>query len=292
MTTLAPARPALSPLPLLIIGQLLVAAAPILVRLTGQPPLDSAFGRMITAVPLLMLWTLLQPPPPSPLRWRGRDRLVAGLAGAAFALDLAGVHLSIALGSVTNATFLTNLAPVLLVLAVWFLQGEKPGNRQSLGLAVAVLGTMALAADTLGRAGADPLADAAGLGSAVAFALYLLLVRTLRMRFASGPVMLWTSLAAALTLLPLALLDGTFSLPETAGGLAAMLALGALVHATGQGLTAAALGKLPAATVGPLLLLQPVLTALAVPLVLGETLGLWQMAGAALILVSISLSRP
>src|SRR5690606_12352011 len=120
---------------------------------------------------------------------------------------------------------------------------------------------------------------------------YLLLVARLRLRHGTGPVMLWTSLACAVTLLPLSLLDGGFDWPVTAGGLAAMLALGILVHAFGQGLTAIGLGSLPAPTVGAMLLLQPVATAAAVPLILGEMPSLPQVIGAGLVLLALSLTR-
>ncbi|MFD2262268.1 DMT family transporter [Lacibacterium aquatile] len=275
----------------LIVGQLAVAASPILVRLTGQDPIDSAAGRMWIAVPILLAWSLIAPTPEKS-RWSLKDIALVILAGVAFALDLAGMHAAIATGSVTNATFLVNLAPVLMVLAAWGLFGQRPSGRQAGALGIACLGGVALSFDTLGRGGADPMSDVYGVGSAIAFAAYMLIVQRLRARHASGPVMLWSSLACALTLAPMALADGKgFEMPATLGGLAALIALGSLVHAFGQGLTAVGLGRLSAAAVAPFLLLQPVATAVAVPFVVGEAVSLPQAVGCGLILASLALIR-
>lgn len=275
----------------LIVGQLAVAASPILVRLTGMDPIDSAAGRMAIAVPILLAWSALAPTPAVQSTWNLRDIAMVILAGVAFALDLAGMHAAIALGSVTNATFLVNLAPVIMVLVAWALFKQRPSRRQAGALGIACLGGVALSFDTLGRTGVDPLSDLYGIGSAVAFAGYMLLVQQLRARHASGPVMLWSSLAAALTLVPMSLAGGGFELPVTLGGLAALIALGALVHAFGQGLTAVGLGRLPAAMIAPFLLLQPVATAVAVPFLLGEAVSVAQGIGCALILGSLGLVR-
>lgn len=295
LSAAVPARPATGTdsgaLSALIVGQLAVAASPILVRLTGMDPIDSAAGRMAIAVPILIAWSLFTPAPAVRSTWNFRDILMVILAGVAFALDLAGMHAAIALGSVTNATFLVNLAPVIMVLVAWALFKQRPSGRQMGALGIACLGGVALSFDSLGRTGVDPLSDLYGIGSAVAFAGYMLLVQRLRARHASGPVMLWSSLAAALTLAPMSLAHGGFELPVSVSELAALIALGAVVHAFGQGLTAVGLGRLPAAVIAPFLLLQPVATAVAVPFLLGEVVSGVQMVGCALILGSLGLVR-
>jgi drug/metabolite transporter (DMT)-like permease len=63
-----------------------------------------------------------------------------------------------------------------------------------------------------------------------------------------------------------------------------------LTHAAGQGLVAYALKALPAAS-STTLLLQPLVAAIGAWILLGETLGPIQIAGAALVIVGVGLCR-
>jgi drug/metabolite transporter (DMT)-like permease len=68
--------------------------------------------------------------------------------------------------------------------------------------------------------------------------------------------------------------------------------LGFVTHATGQGLTSVAMGRAPVGLVALVLLAQPPFSALIAWGVLGESMTPRQMAGGAIILVAVLLSRP
>lgn len=64
---------------------------------------------------------------------------------------------------------------------------------------------------------------------------YFLVVRSLRARLGTGGIMLWTSLATAVVLLPVAWISGEGFWPATLAGWAVLVGLGLLSHALGQG---------------------------------------------------------
>jgi drug/metabolite transporter (DMT)-like permease len=288
MTALAIAPPRVSAWPLLIAGTVCVGFAPVLVRFAASDPTASAFWRMSLALPFAALW--LAVPTAERATVTRRDLFWLAAAGFAFAGDLASMHQAIQLSSVANATFLTNLAPVLVVPAAWLLFAQRPRDAMLAALPLAVLGALLMSRDTATRGG-DPAGDLFGVLAAVFFAAYLLIVQLLRRRIGAALVMVGTSAAAAPTLLALALLEGAPLLPAVPQGWVALLALGVVSQAIGQGLTAAALGRLPVGPASVVLLLQPLLTAaLAWPLVHEAPTAL-QVLGAVVVLAAVMLAR-
>jgi drug/metabolite transporter (DMT)-like permease len=67
------------------------------------------------------------------------------------------------------------------------------------------------------------------------------------------------------------------------------MALALITHAGGQGLLVFAMRYFPAFTSSVTLLLQPVVAAAAAWIVFNETLGPWQILGAAIVLLGILL---
>ncbi|HXH04532.1 MAG TPA: DMT family transporter [Candidatus Competibacteraceae bacterium] len=287
-----PARYAdLGALVMLISGTVCIAASPILVRYTGMSAVDSAFWRLLMALPLLALWSWLLPGAGRVRLPRRRELLLLAVAGLAFAGDLGFFHAALARTSVANATFLSNLAPLLVVGMAWLAFGERPGRGLLAALGLALVGALLLAGDTRGRAGADLLGDALALGSAAFFGLYLVLVKALRARLAASVVMFGTTLVGMVALGLLALAHGGPALPSSSDGWLALLGLGLFAHALGQGLTALSLGRLAVGPSSLVLLLMPVLSAVAAWPLLGEQPSLAQTAGAAVVLAAILLAQ-
>ena len=89
------------------------------------------------------------------------------------------------------------------------------------------------------------------------------------------------------------LLPTAFDGPVTALQLAAaLIAMGVVSHAGGQGLLSIALGRLPATFSSLVIFLEAVVAAIAGWVVLGERLTLVQSLGGALILFGIWIARP
>ncbi|MDP4823067.1 MAG: EamA family transporter, partial [Aestuariivirgaceae bacterium] len=99
-------------------GGVAIGFSPVLVRLSDLAPLASGFWRMGLSIPVLAVVALLT----APLALRGgvaftrRDHVLAILAGLAFGIDIACWHLSIHYTSVTDATLIANMAPLIVTL--------------------------------------------------------------------------------------------------------------------------------------------------------------------------------
>lgn len=276
----------LKALGVLVLGGAVIGLAPILVRLSDAGPAAIGFWRVTFALPLLALMTL------KTNGGVGVPSKFALIAGLAFAADLAFWHYSIHFTSVANATVLTNLTPVVVTIVAWVFLKQRPANLFLLAVGLAVAGAwMMAAARGAGAPGANPpLGDALAVFTAGWYALYLLAVAAARKSSGATRLMFWSSLASAPALLVAAVLLGEDLTPATLGGWAAVVGLG-LMHVTGQGSIAWALGRLPAATASVVVLIQPVVAAILGWLLFGEAMTPLQTAGGVIALIGVVLAQ-
>ena len=281
-------KPALAAL---FFGATCIALSPIFVRLSEAGPTATAFWRVALAVPALWLLVLVVPA-------RSRDKGFPGdkplylAAGLAFAGDLAFWHTSIQLTSVANSTLLANLASIFVTLAAWLFLRQRPRPLFLAALALALSGVALLVHTSLTFSSTALLGDALGVVTAMFYAWYILVVKSLRDRGASAlRVMAVTSTLTAVLLLPVALASGEPMLPASAGGWWVLVGLALISHAAGQGLIAYALAHLPAAFSSVGLLLQPVVAALFAWVLLAEPLVALQVLGGLVVLAAIWLAR-
>jgi drug/metabolite transporter (DMT)-like permease len=275
----------------LVLGGFLLGCSPILVRLSELGPVATAFWRLALAlVPLTLLF----------FRHRGSGRLPSTLAehltaampGIFLGGDLATWHLSIHMTSVTNSTLLANMAPVVVTLVSWLFLRQRISGAFVAGLALSVVGVIVLNGAGFSRSGDSHRAgDAVALGAACFYAGYFIFLSRARSMFSTSVVMLWSTVAAAICVLPIALLFEHAFTPTTLAGWAVVLALGWLVHAGGQGLIAFSLAWLPATFSSLTLLIQPVVAAVLAWIVLSEPLRGPQAAGGAIVIAGILLAR-
>jgi len=270
----------------LLAGACIIGLAPILVRLAYAGPAAVGMWRMLFALPLLALIARRGSGGVGAPNW------ILALAGAAFALDLAFWHYGIALTSVAKATVLSNLTPVIVTGVAWLVFRERirPLFLAAVVLAVGGASFMSLARDP-GLSGVNPpLGDAFSAMTAVWYALYFLAVQRARTTSGAGQVMFWSSLTATPLLLVAALMLGERLFPVTIGGWAACVGLG-VMHATGQGAIAWALGRLPASVTSVVVLVQPVVAGVLGWILFAEVLGPGQLAGAIIALTGVILAQ-
>ncbi len=274
----------------LFAGAIGIAFAPIFVRWSEVGPVATAFWRLLLALPLLALWAVLeerrQPPAGTAAGWP-----MAMLAGVFFAADLAVWHWSIRLTSVANATFLANLAPVVVTIGAWALLGERAKPVFFAGMLVSLAGAALLMGANLGGPGAVLLGDGLGMLTAVFYAGYQLCVKRLRDSQSTARIMLVSGAACAAVLLPAALAMGEAILPQSAAGWLVLLGLALVCQFAGQSLIAYAVAHLSASFSSVSLLLQPVAAAGFAWLLFGEALAALQWLGAAAVLAGIWLAR-
>lgn len=270
----------------LVGGACIIGLAPILVRFAEAGPSAIGFWRIFFALPILAAMSRRTGPgafaPPS--------RAVL-LAGVMFALDLIFWHYGIAYTSVANATVLANLTPLIVTAIAWVVFKQRPKRLFLLAVAVAISGAWIMAAAKGGAPGKAPLlGDLSSASTAVWYALYMLAVGRARQVDGAIRVMFWSSLSALPILLGAAVLLHEPLLPAGPAGWAACVGLG-VVHVTGQGSIAWALGRLPTSTASVVVLVQPVVAALLGWLLFAEALGPWQAVGGAVALAGIVLAQ-
>ncbi|MGV3654018.1 MAG: DMT family transporter [Noviherbaspirillum sp.] len=279
----------------LLTGGVAIGFAGIMMRWSDVNPLASAFWRMALAAPLLWAWA-----------WstRGRDRasgkrtgfsLALLLAGLSFAGDMGLWHLSLHYTTVSNATLLSNLAPLFIALWMWLAYRARFAPGFVAGLGIALGGAFLLvapAAPGSGPSGAGKLlGDAFGLGSALFYAAYQLAIKDARNQYSTALLMAWSSTITALALLPFALAAPGAFWPAAAAGWIPLLGMALIAQIGGQTVIAYASAHLPAALSSVGLLIQPLTATLAAWFFFAEAVGPVQAAGGALLLFGIYLSR-
>lgn len=269
----------------LLIGACIIGVSPILVRLAEAGPSAAGFWRLALSMPLLAVLALRAP------GGLGRPPPLALLAGLFFALDLGFWHYSVRYTSVTNATVLSNLTPVVVTAFAWIFLRQRPRGLFLVAVAAAVGGAWLMAADRgSGQLLNQPLGDLLGVMTALWYSLYFLTMAQARKVDGTSRLMFWVSLAGAPLVLGAAVLLGEDLTPASLGGWAACIGLG-LMHVTGQGSIAWAMGRLPMATASVVVLIQPVVAAGLGWLIFAEAIGPLQAMGAAVTLAGVVLAQ-
>lgn len=219
--------------------------------------------------------------------WRPGILIVCGLA---FAADIGCYFVAIGLTSVANATLLSNFAPIVVVgFTVWILR--RPVAWMGwLGAVVAFVGVGLLARRSLAETSVLT-GDALGLLSAVFYGLYQLAIAHARRDQPALRVMTAVAVVGAVALAGPAFLLEDVHVPTQAWGWGVLIGLAWITQIGGQGLITWSLAHLPASFSSVVLLIQPVVAAILGWLLFAESLGAWQLLGAALVLSGIVLAR-
>ena len=125
----------------LFIGIICISIFPILIKLQLNSGLISAFYRMAIALGLLLPFVLLKKKFLLPKK---KVFLAAILCGVLFASDVAVWNIAIQKSSATQATLLTNLAPVWVGIISFLFLKNKPAINFWIGTLVALAGMITL----------------------------------------------------------------------------------------------------------------------------------------------------
>jgi drug/metabolite transporter (DMT)-like permease len=279
----------------LLLGGTAIGFAGIFMRLSDVNPLASAFWRMALAAPLLWAWACAVRKQDDAGGKRTDFTRALVLAGVFFAGDMGTWHLSLHYTSVSNATLLSNFAPIFIALWMWLAHRMRFARIFVIGLVIALAGAVMLvgpnAAGNEHSGGAKLLGDMLGLVSAVFYAAYQLVIKDARAQYSTARLMAWSTTVTALVLLPFALLAPGAFWPAHAAGWLPLLALALTAQIGGQTVIAYASAHLPASLSSVSLLIQPLTATVAAWIIFHEAIGPVQMAGAALLLWGIYLSK-
>jgi drug/metabolite transporter (DMT)-like permease len=288
-----------------VAGAACISSSAVVMQLAGSSPSATALGRCGFALPVLGVLAWLErrrgaaapgkrltarpaprgASPAAPWLTR-RSRWLARLAGVLLAADLIMWSHSIADIGAGLGTVVTNLQVIIVALLAWLVLGERP--RRSLVIAAPVmLGGLVLVGGlaSTGGYGADPpLGVAFGVGVAVLYSGYILLLRHAAAGAPAVGTLFEATLGAAAgsAVLGLALHDFRLGPAWPALGWLVLLALTSQV--LGWLLITVSMPRLPAWLVSALLLVQPAGSVLLGAVFLRERPSAAQLAGVAAML--------
>jgi drug/metabolite transporter (DMT)-like permease len=277
-----------SPLVLAGLGAASISASAVLIKLADTGPATAAFYRCLLALPLLIALAALEQRKRGPRQAAARRR--AFVAGLFLAVDLVLWNHAIAEVGAGVATVLGNLQVLFVAFAAWVLFRERPERRFLIFLPIVMAGVVLVSGMIGGDGGGThPLAGIAyGLGTSVAYAVFLLILRrsSASTPHVAGPLSEVTT-GAALGALLLGLVFGGLQLRIGWPSFGWLLLLALLSQTLGWLLITSSLPRLPAAISSLTLLLQPAAAMLLAFLVLGERASLIQIAGAVVVCTGV-----
>ncbi|GGE01052.1 membrane protein [Tsuneonella deserti] len=269
-------------------GNAALALGPWLVRLADTGPVSAGFWRMLLPLPLFVLLALRERAANAATR---RTVLLLLAAGAFFAADLASWHIGIERTRLGNSTLFGNSGSI--VLMVWGLIALRraPSRREVLALAAAFGGAAILMGRSLEISTATLVGDLFCLLAGIFYVFYLLPAQSARVSMGQWSVLTLVCASAAPMLLAIALALGEPVLPGTAAGWVPVVGLAVSSQVIGQGLLVYSLKHFPPLIIGMALLTQPAIAAAVGWMAFGETLGLPDIAGMALVSVALVLAK-
>jgi len=269
-------------------GAVLISFAGIFVPLSGVASAPAAFYRVLIGGAALLAFAAARR---ERLRFEARFLLFVLLAALSFAVDLVCWHLSIYRLGPGIATLIPNFQVLLMAVAGWLIWRERLTPAVAVGIGVALAGLVLLLAAAPGAGqGRFEAGVGYGVGAAVSYTAYLLFLRQAGRSASRGAPALYMALVSLVTATMLAMWLAarreSFAVP---GGMPwfwlALYGLGC--QAVGWFLISTGLPRVPAATGGVLLLLQPVLTFGWDRLIFHRLFTPLELAGAALALTAI-----
>lgn len=254
------------------------------------PPMTLALLRFIIAsVVLLALLKIAEPE----TRIRREDApalAVAGLLGitAYFFFENNGVRLTTA----AVASIIIAIIPILSILADYIVFRNSLSPFGIICVVVSILGVyLVVGANISGHNSHGNLTgNLLMLGAAVCFTAYNIVTRPLGKKYSQLAIVTYQTLFATISLIPLSLLERNSWRPVSLTVILNVIFLGIFCSALGYYLYVYALKKMGIGTVSIFINLIPVVTVASSYLILHETVGPAQMAGGALIILSVYLS--
>lgn len=276
-----------------------IASASILIAIAEREIEPNAItcDRLLIAAVVFTIWnqvktsTLLETNnTPQTQSYTKRGIILLLVAGISFAISLSLWAWSLTQTSIANSTLLNNMMPIFTTLGGWLVFRQRFSPRFIAGMAVAIGGAVAIGIEDMHLADSNLTGDGAALVAAMFSAISILSLEQLRIQFSTPIVMQWTSLAGGLFVLPLVFLTEGQLLPISVTGWLAVIGLGAVSQAMGQGLLTYSLGKFSSGFVAVSMLSIPVIAAVLAMFIFAEQLSLYNWLAFAVVLFGIYLA--
>lgn len=272
--------------PALLLGNVVLAFGPWLVRLSDVGAVAVGFWRLVLALPFLWLLARVTG---QPAHWPKRT-LVLIVAAAAFfyALDLAAWNVSIRMTKLGNSTLFGNSGSFVFAIYGLFLAHRAPSLKQGSALLLALGGAALLMSRSYELSRDHFAGDLLALFAGLFYGGYLIFVERARSGLRPLPLLFLSTLFSVPLLIVISLALGEKIWPEN---WAPLLIFALSSQVVGQGLLVYSIGTLPPLVVGLALLTQPAISAAIGWSVYGETLSAGDIIGALAIAAALVIVR-
>jgi drug/metabolite transporter (DMT)-like permease len=258
-------------------------SGPIFVKLIDVPGLTLAFYRLWLGFFVMLVIAAV-----SGRRLMWSEMPTAAGAGALFGVNVAFFFTSIKHTSVADASLITALAPVLILVAAGPMFGERLRPRD-LALTGVVLGGVVLV--VLGSSGTPEwslLGDLLAVGALVSWAAYFLATKRARATLGTLQYQTGVMLGASLVITPVALLSRSHFVAPRGDDVFWLAMFVLLPGAVGHLLMSWSHRYVDVSLSSLIVVAQPVVSTLAAAVFLHEALGALQLLGGAVVLLGIA----
>ena len=283
--------PKINPFFILIIGAIAIAFSPIFVRFSDVDPIMTAFYRIFISLPFFLFFSSFNIIEKVKLPQFNNSYVIFLVSGIFFALDLICWHWSIKLTTVSKATFLSNLAPIVVIIFSLIFLKERFSKFFYLAALLSMVGMLMLLGESFKFNKSQFIGDLLGVLTAVWYGSYIVTISQLRKKYNSTSIMFLSGIVTAIILLIVSILFEQSLIPQSLFTITIIFLLGFICQFMGQSFITYSLAYLSASLSSLCLLIQPIAATVLAYFFFQEKLTTIQFFGSALILIGIYIAR-
>ena len=283
--------PKINPFFILIIGAIAIAFSPIFVRFSDVDPIMTAFYRIFISLPFFLFFSSFSIIEKVKFPEFNNSYVIFLVSGIFFALDLICWHWSIKLTTVSKATFLSNLAPIVVIIFSLIFLKERFSKFFYLAALLSMVGMLMLLGESFKFNKSQFIGDLLGVLTAVWYGSYIVTISQLRKKYNSTSIMFLSGIVTAIILLIVSILFEQSLIPQSLFTITIIFLLGFICQFMGQSFITYSLAYLSASLSSLCLLIQPIAATVLAYFFFQEKLTTIQFFGSALILIGIYIAR-
>lgn len=283
--------PKINPFFILIIGAIAIAFSPIFVRFSDVDPIMTAFYRIFISLPFFLFFSSFNIIEKVKFPKFNNSYVIFLVSGIFFALDLICWHWSIKLTTVSKATFLSNLAPIVVIIFSLIFLKERFSKFFYLAALLSMVGMLMLLGESFKFNKSQFIGDLLGVLTAVWYGSYIVTISQLRKKYNSTSIMFLSGIVTAIILLIVSILFEQSLIPQSLFTITIIFLLGFICQFMGQSFITYSLAYLSASLSSLCLLIQPIAATVLAYFFFQEKLTTIQFFGSALILIGIYIAR-
>ena len=283
--------PKINPFFILIIGAIAIAFSPIFVRFSDVDPIMTAFYRIFISLPFFLFFSSFNIIEKVKFPKFNNSYVIFLVSGIFFALDLICWHWSIKLTTVSKATFLSNLAPIVVIIFSLIFLKERFSKFFYLAALLSMVGMLMLLGESFQFNKSQFIGDLLGVLTAVWYGSYIVTISQLRKKYDSTSIMFLSGIVTAIILLIVSILFEQSLIPQSLFTITIIFLLGFICQFMGQSFITYSLAYLSASLSSLCLLIQPIAATVLAYFFFQEKLTTIQFFGSALIVIGIYIAR-